>query len=120
MSEAPWRPFAPPSLDVEITDLNQFAALLNEDSNYFLFSRAAGIDGLMTDDPAFEGGGLSEGLYFHGVYLNHQSALAQLLADAYNGLATLSAAAATIAADYTVEDEASASTVESVLGRHDG
>ena len=120
MSEAPWRPFVSPSVDVEVTDLNQFAALLAEDVMYFLVSRASGIDGLLTDDPPFEGGGLSEGTTFHGAYLSLKSALGQLLADAYTGVQTLSGAAATIAADYATEDAMSASTVESVLGRHDG
>lgn len=117
MSEAPWRPFVPPSVDVEIGDLDRFAALMAEDVNYFLLSRAAGIDGLFAEDPPFAGGGLSEGLAFHGAYLNLKSALAQLLADAHAGLTALGGAAATIAADYAAGDAASAASVESVLGR---
>jgi len=114
MSEAPWQPFTPDSVNVDIEDLVGFADRMSEDANHFLLSQVAGIDEHFADRPSFSGGGLKEGMSFEWAYDHVLSAVGQLLAHAEWGLRILGGGAGVIATEYRTGDELSAATVETV------
>lgn len=108
-------------IDVDIQQLDDFAAAIMDELNVnFTPSYEHGVRPTLHEPAPFGEGGLQEGQYLQARHEYSRLAMQALIAEAAQGLASLSLAAKTISADYLAEDALTEATNDDVLNAFQG